>query len=162
MKNRLLTLTCVGIAATTAYFIYAAQPFGGLQNRPITEGAANLLQDKAGTIDATATVTGVVVGTSGLVVGSGNTAVLKVLTAATTLNFASIAANTSADLTITVTGATTNGVVILGTDGTTLETGITLSGRVSSADTVSVRAANVTTGAIDPAARGVRATVIEY
>ena len=71
------------------------------------------------------------------------------------LDFPSIAANTTEDLTITVTGVTT------GIDwrcfasprgGTAMTAGLVWSASVTAADTVTVRMANVTVGAIDPAA----------
>jgi hypothetical protein len=157
MKNKILVLVGCMIAAV---IVYAAQPFGGLQNAPITEGGLNFLQDKTATIAGATTFTGNST-FSGTVAIGGGTAVAKTLFASAALNFGSIAANTAADLTITVTGATTNGVVSLGSDGVTLEAGIVLFGWVTAANTVTVRAANVTVGAVDPAIRTVHAMVVE-
>lgn len=82
------------------------------------------------------------------------------LTATATLDFASIAAATTANLTITVTGAAVNDAVLLGPPAT-LEAGLVATGYVSAANTVTVRVANVTAGAIDPASATWRATIFQ-
>jgi hypothetical protein len=70
-----------------------------------------------------------------------------------TLDFASIAAGGYADLPITVTGATTTmgAVVSVGLPTSGGAAGIVYTAFVSAADTVTMRANNYTTGAIDPA-----------
>jgi len=82
-------------------------------------------------------------------------------TATATLNFAEIAAGASEDLTITITGAAANYSVSLGLP-TAPEAGIVFTAFVSAADTVTVRATNITTGAINPASATFRATVIGF
>lgn len=77
--------------------------------------------------------------------------ILSPLTAEASLNFGSIAAHTTAALTITVTGAAVGDAVTI-TPATAPEVGLVWCGYVSAADTVTVRLGNVTTGAIDPAA----------
>lgn len=73
------------------------------------------------------------------------------LRAAAALNFASMTTLTSAsDLTITVPGAAVNDVVTLGLPAAPTA-GIVFTAFVSAADTVTVRAFNVTSGTIDPA-----------
>ena len=72
------------------------------------------------------------------------------LHAVATLNFGSIAANSTSELTMTVAGATTNAAVYLGAPPA-IEAGLIWCGYVSAADTVSVRIHNMTGGAIDPA-----------
>lgn len=85
----------------------------------------------------------------------------RVLTASAALNFASMATLTSAtDLTITVTGATTNDTVILGLPAAPTA-GIVFSAFVSAADTVTVRAFNVSSGTIDPASATYKVKVIQ-
>lgn len=106
------------------------------------------------------TVTGIVSGTGGLSVGGGAT-IVSMLSATAVLDFASIPANTSADLTITVTGAAANDIAMAGPP-TTQTSGIVISAFVSAANTVTIRAANVTVGAIDPASATYRASVIRY
>jgi len=74
------------------------------------------------------------------------------LTLATVKDFGSIAAGATAELTATVTGAVSGDVVIVTPTGAP-EAGLIWTGYVSAADTVTIRLANVTTGAIDPASR---------
>lgn len=81
------------------------------------------------------------------------------LTATATLDFGSIAAAASATLTITVTGATTGQAVALGLPAAPAA-GIVFFGFVSAADTVTVRAMNITASAVDPASATYRATVL--
>jgi hypothetical protein len=85
----------------------------------------------------------------------------KIITATAALNFPSIAANTTSDLTITVTGAAVGDSVSLGPPSAP-ESGITYTAFVSATNTVTVRASNVTTGAIDPASATFRATVFQF
>lgn len=81
------------------------------------------------------------------------------MTATATLDFPSIAAGATANLTITVSGAAVGDSVHLGPPAT-LEAGLVATAYVSAASTVTVRLANVTTGAIDPASATWRATVM--
>lgn len=81
------------------------------------------------------------------------------LTATADLNFASIAAGATAELTITVPGAASTNAVVLGPPAG-LEAGLMATGRVSAADTVTIRLHNTTAGAIDPADATWRATVL--
>lgn len=74
---------------------------------------------------------------------------LKVLKGSATLNFASTAAQSASDLTITVTGATTNDKVVLGLPLSPSNGCYTA--WVSSANTVKVRFNNYTSAAVDPA-----------
>lgn len=67
-------------------------------------------------------------------------------------DFASIASGAQATTTITVTGATTTSVVVIGYSSTP-EVGIEFRAYVSAADTVTLEANNRTAGAIDPASR---------
>lgn len=86
------------------------------------------------------------------------TADSKARTATAALDFGSIAAGATAELTISVTGATTGAAVALGPPAA-LEAGLVATGYVSAAGTVTVRLHNTTGGAIDPAAATWRATV---
>lgn len=74
------------------------------------------------------------------------------LALSTVKDFASIPAGTTAELTATVTGAVSGDVVIVTPTGAP-EAGLMWDGYVSAADTVTIRLANITTGAIDPASR---------
>ncbi|RCG31981.1 hypothetical protein DQ384_05415 [Sphaerisporangium album] len=85
---------------------------------------------------------------------------ITILTGTATLDFPSIAAGTTAELTITVTGAVVGNPVALAPPAT-LTAGLIASGRVTAANTVTVRMANVTSGAIDPASATWGAAVIQ-
>lgn len=80
--------------------------------------------------------------------------------ATATLDFPSIAAQSSADLTITVTGAATGDRVALGPP-INLNAGLVPYGFVSAADTVTVRVTNVTAGALDPTSAGWKVAVLK-
>ena len=69
-----------------------------------------------------------------------------------TLNFPSIPANSTSELTITVTGAALGDSVMASPDSTSvpMEAGLVWSAHVTASNTVAVRLANVTTSAIDP------------
>lgn len=87
---------------------------------------------------------------TGLTGGSLTTLHNHRLTATATLDFPSIPANSTAELTVTVTGATAGSPVMLGAPAA-IEAGLIFCGYVSAADTVTVRVHNQTGGAIDPA-----------
>ena len=110
-------------------------------------------------LDANNTWNGTQTLSGGLVIG-GST-VTKILTATAALDFGSIAAAASADLTITVTGAAVNHSVTLGLPAAPTA-GIIYQGFVSATNTVTVRATNITAAAIDPASQTFRATVIGF
>lgn len=86
------------------------------------------------------------------------------LHASATLNFPSIGAANTADadqeLTIPVTGAVAGNGVVLGPPAA-LEAGLSATGYVSAADTVTVRLANHTNAAIDPASATWHAFVMQ-
>ena len=84
---------------------------------------------------------------------------LGFITATATLDFPYISSNHSEELTITVTGASTGDVVILGAPSA-IESGLTWCGYVSAADTVTVRLHNSSGGSVDPASATWKATVI--
>ena len=80
------------------------------------------------------------------------------LSATGALDFASIAAAASADLTIAVAGAAVNDAVSLGLPAAPTA-GLVFQGFVSAAGTVTVRATNITAGAVDAASATYRVTV---
>lgn len=80
------------------------------------------------------------------------------LSANAALDFPSIAAAASADLTIAVPGAAVGDSVELGLPAAPTA-GLIFQGFVSAADTVTVRATNITAGAVDAASATYRATV---
>lgn len=90
---------------------------------------------------------------SGVTVAAGSTTIKKHLRLTTTLDFPSIAAHTTAELTVAVTGAVV-GDKATAHPNSAPEPGLTFGGAyVSAANTVTVRVANVTAAAIDPANR---------
>ncbi|CAB4155044.1 hypothetical protein UFOVP652_65 [uncultured Caudovirales phage] len=99
---------------------------------------------------ALTTFSGPVRSLNGFIAGDGST-ITKVRSASASLNFGSIAAVSQADLTIAVTGATVGDEVILGLPAAPTA-GIVFNAFVSAANTVTVRASNITAGAVDPAA----------
>jgi hypothetical protein len=84
---------------------------------------------------------------------------LGFITATATLDFPSISSNSSEELTITVTGAATGDVVILGAPSA-IESGLTWCGYVSAADTVTVRLHKSSGGSVNPASATWKVTVI--
>ena len=99
---------------------------------------------------------------AGLTIGSsGGSAISRVITATATLDFGSIAAQSSADLTITVTGAAAGEAVMMGLPATA-SAGVVFNAIVTSANTVTIRATNTTAAPIDPASATYRATVIQH
>lgn len=87
---------------------------------------------------------------SGLTGGSLTTLHNHRLTATATLDFPSISSNGIAELTVTVTGAVSGNPVMLGPPST-IEAGLTWSGFVSAANTVTVRLHNNSSVSVDPA-----------
>jgi hypothetical protein len=84
---------------------------------------------------------------------------LGFITDTATLDFPSISSNHSEELTMTVTGAATGDIVMLGAPSA-IESDLTWCGYVSAADTVTVRLHNSSGGAVDPASATWKATVI--
>lgn len=102
---------------------------------------------------------------TGLKVGNGDQITKYLGKYDQTLDFGTIPANTTAELTVTVTGAAVGDQVIVAPK-TTLEAGLVWCGYVSAPDTVTVRLGNVTTAAmaanIDPGARNWTISVIQH
>jgi hypothetical protein len=92
----------------------------------------------------------------------GGTAISKVMSATGTLNFSSTSAQSSADLTITVTGAATGDVVALAIPTASVNANTSYTAWVSAADTVTVRFNNYSSGAVDPASGVFRAMVTHF
>lgn len=82
------------------------------------------------------------------------------LTATANLNFPSTAAAGQQELTIAVPGAAVGDPVAVAAPAT-LEAGIVITARVTAADTVTLRASNITAGSIDPAAANYTVTVFK-
>jgi len=88
----------------------------------------------------------------------GRAGIAEVLTATAVLDYASIAAQTCGEKTVTVTGAAVGDSVKIGPPAA-LEAGLSVTGIVTAANTVTIRLCNVTSGAIDPASATYRVTV---
>jgi hypothetical protein len=99
-----------------------------------------------------------------LTAASGETTGLKYswkhLSASASLNFGSVAAQTSAELVIAVTGAAVGDAVFLGTPAAP-DANLTYMAYVSSSGVVTVRCGNLSAGAIDPAAATFRVVVVQ-
>ena len=108
---------------------------------------------------ANTTFTGPVVSQNGFIAGTGSATITKVLTASASLNFPSISAASQADLTITVPGAATGDEVIMSLPASPAA-GIVFNAFVSAANTVTIRASNITALAVDPAAASYGVIVI--
>jgi hypothetical protein len=91
----------------------------------------------------------------------GTSAIKGVRTATATLDFPSISAASQQSLTVTVTGAAVGDVVQLGLPASPTAN-IVFFGFVSAADTVTIRASNITAGAIDPASDTYRVAVTSF
>ena len=91
--------------------------------------------------------------TTGLYTYGGNE-ISRFVSRSSALNFGSIAANTTLELTLAVSAnvTTTNWSVVV-TPETGMESGLVWCAYVSAANTVTIRVANVTVAAIDPASK---------
>lgn len=83
----------------------------------------------------------------------------KILTSSASLDFPSINAASQADLTITVTGAAVNDEVVMGLPAAPTA-GIIFNAFVSAANTVTIRATNITAAPVNPAAATYNVAVI--
>jgi hypothetical protein len=84
------------------------------------------------------------------------------LTGSATLDFGSTAAQTSSDLTITVTGAADGDVVSLGVPNASVNANTNYTAWVSAADTVTVRFNNYSSAAVDPASGTFKVFVTKF
>ena len=107
---------------------------------------------------ALTTFSGPVRSLNGFIAGDGNT-ITKVLSGSASLNFGSIGAAAQADLTITITGAAVGDEVVMALPAAPAA-GLIFNAFVSAADTVTIRASNITAAPIDPAAATFGAIVI--
>lgn len=96
------------------------------------------------------TFSGPIISQNGFQASSSSATLTKVLHASGALNFPSIASQAQADLTLTVTGAAVGDSVALGLPAAPAA-GLAFNAFVSAANTVTVRASNVSAGAVDEA-----------
>lgn len=130
---------------------------GGAKLEFWTTANTTITPAKALTIDQDKTV----LLEAGIRVGSVGNLIDNIISATAALDFGSINAAASADLTIAVTGAEVGDSVTLGLPAAPTA-GIIFQAFVSSGDTVTVRATNITGSPIDPASATYRATVFNY
>jgi hypothetical protein len=109
-------------------------------------------------IMALTTFSGPVRSLNGFIAGDGST-ITKVRSGSASLNFGSIGAAAQADLTITITGAAVGDEVVMALPAAPTA-GLIFNAFVSAADTVTIRASNITAAPIDPAAATFGAIVI--
>lgn len=118
-----------------------------------TDVGVNIVPKGIGRVAVTANgldVTGTATVSTSLAVGAG-TAVTKIAAYAPSLTPASVAADTSAEQTFTVTGLTTADKVIVNGPAPVAGTGI-VNARVSAADTLALTFMNATAAAVTPTA----------
>jgi hypothetical protein len=94
-------------------------------------------------------------------IGSGGTPIAAILSVTATLDFGSVAAQTSADLAVSITGAAVGDLVIITSPGT-VDANACYTGRVSATDTISVRFNNYSAAAIDPASGTYRVAAFKF
>lgn len=94
--------------------------------------------------------------------GSTRYALAKTLTATATLDFGNTAAQSSADLTITVNGVSDGDAVSLGVPNAARNANSSFEAWVSGTNTVTVRFNNYSSGSINPASASFRVSVIKY
>jgi hypothetical protein len=92
----------------------------------------------------------------------GGAAITKSLTATAALDFGSTAAQTSAELSVTVTGAADGDDVIVSPPNASVNANSCFTARVSAANTVQVKFNNYSSSAIDPASGTFRVTVLRF
>ncbi len=86
----------------------------------------------------------------------------RTLTNTQTLNFDATAGRTSRDLTITINGASSGDVVLLGVPAESVNPDSNYTAWVSSANTVTVRFNNYSTNSIDPVSGTFRVSILKY
>lgn len=94
--------------------------------------------------------------------GSSGTQVKLIRSATATLDFTSTAAQTSAELSITLTGAVDGDDVIVSPPNGSNNANTCFTARVSAADTVQVKFNNFSSGAVDPASGTFRVSLVQF
>jgi hypothetical protein len=150
MKKLSGVLVAIALACVTV-FAASKLNYGGASLALTAAGAINITP-KAG---------------QGVAIGSGGTAIKKVLSATGSLDFGATAAGACDSLTVTVTGAADGDTVALGIPNAlaVADAYQSFDGFVSAADTVTVKRCNLTnatTALTNPAAAVVRATVMKF
>jgi hypothetical protein len=86
----------------------------------------------------------------------------RTLTNTQTFDFPSTPLNTSSDLTITINGASSGDVVLLGVPAGSVNADSNYTAWVSAANTITVRFNNYSNGALDPASGTFRVSILKY
>lgn len=92
---------------------------------------------------------------------NGGTSLAGILSTTAVLDFGSISAQSSAELTVTLTGAAIGDIALLGPPDSAAAD-ISFFAFVSATDTVTVRAVNATAGSVDPASGTYRVAVLQF
>jgi hypothetical protein len=95
-------------------------------------------------------------------IGSSGSAIKMVKSATATLDFGSTAAQSSSELTITLTGALDGDDIIVSPPNGSSNANTCFTARVSAADTVTVKFNNYSAGAVDPASGTFRVTDVQF
>ena len=128
------------------------------------EAVVNFDSERFGSGESVVTVSsGVIAISSGLKIQHGDIASsgFKILVATAALDFPSVTQNSSSSLTMTVTGASTNDVVLIGLPSVVSD-GLSFLGHVPTANQVEVDAVNATNSAINPASATYRIVVLSF
>lgn len=99
---------------------------------------------------------------AGIKIDSSGTMIEAVLYGSAALDFPNTAAQSSSDLTLTVTGAADGDPVFLGAPNTAVNANSNYTAWVSAANTVSVRFSNFSAAAIDPASATFKVVVFKF
>lgn len=136
------TVTTITNAAQAAARTYTIPDAGADASLVMTEGAQ--------TINGAKTFGAALAASTSVAIGGG-TAITKIVAYSQSLDVASVAANTTAEQTFTVTGLTTADKVFVNKPSLNAGLGV-VNARVSAADTLAITFVNATGAAIDPAA----------
>lgn len=109
-----------------------------------------------------ATSSGVAECTDGIELSSDSNHLRKAFTASVGLDFPSIAAQSNQQLTATITGAAPGDFVCVSPTNDLFSSNLVFTGRVTSANTVTVACQNISASAIDPTTQNLRILVIRF
>lgn len=158
-KTFLAVVAIVGLAF--AGLMTSPAPVAAAVNWALTRAGSSININSVGQINLTPT------SGKGVAIGSGGTAVKKILSATASVDFTALAAGTCENFNITVTGAADGDAVAVGIPAAAWATTeyATIDYFVSAANTVTVKrcnSTNATTALSNPAAVTVRATVFQF
>lgn len=150
-KGKLAITAADSAGDTTTTIVNASQAAARTYTIPDAGADASLVMTEgAQTINGVKTFANALAASTSVAVGGG-TAITKIVVYSQSLDVASVAANTTAEQTFTVTGLTTADKVFVNKPSLNDGLGI-VNARVSAADTLALTFVNATAAAIDPAA----------